>query len=285
MKSFLLTAIAILFASVSVMSQSNPLGKASFVESADSIRIAYEVYGEKSPALVFIHGWSCDRSYWNAQIEPFSKQYKVVVIDLAGHGESGLGRKNYTIEAFGADVAAVVKKLGLQRIILIGHSMGGDVIAEAAFRLPGRVLGLVMVDVYKRIGAGRPPEEVQAIKARVAVNFKDSTKVLVRSMFLPTSDASLVERVAEDMSMAPPGVALSALENALTYSRQISKSLSMLKLPVIAINPDNSPTDFESMKHYGVEVMIMPGFGHFLMMENPKRFNDVLKKAIDSLNK
>ena len=67
--------------------------------------------------------------------------------------------------AFGGDVAAVVERLGLQRIILIGHSMGGDVIVEAARRLPGRVAALVWVDAYKRLGTFRTPEQVQAMVA------------------------------------------------------------------------------------------------------------------------
>ena len=105
-------------------------GQTSFVTSPDSIQIAYEVHGAGDPALIFVHGWSCDRSYWKGQLETFSKNFKVVAIDLAGHGESGLGRQAWTIEAFGADVEAVVEKLGLKRVILIGHSMRGDVIGR-----------------------------------------------------------------------------------------------------------------------------------------------------------
>src|SRR5712692_6781266 len=114
--------------------------------------------------------------------------------------------------AFGGDVAAVVQKLGLEHVILIGHSMGGDVIAEAARKLPGRVTGLVWLDTYKQLGAGRTPEQVQAFVARLRANFADSTRALVRGMFLPSSDRSLVERVAAPMSSAPPAVALAALE-------------------------------------------------------------------------
>src|SRR5262245_57460546 len=85
--------------------------KAPAVPSADGVPIAYEVHGQ-GPALVLVHGWSCDRSYWKEQIEYLSPQYQLVLIDLAGHGESGLGRKDYTMAAFGADVAAVVDSLG-----------------------------------------------------------------------------------------------------------------------------------------------------------------------------
>ena len=58
-----------------------------FATSTDGVRIAYEVHGDGPLALVFVHGWSCNRTFWSAQIEPFAKNYKVVAIDLAGHGE------------------------------------------------------------------------------------------------------------------------------------------------------------------------------------------------------
>lgn len=68
-----------------------PLSK---VESSDGVEIAFEAKGSGDIALVFIHGWSCDKSYWRNQINELSKSYKIVTIDLAGHGESGLNREN-----------------------------------------------------------------------------------------------------------------------------------------------------------------------------------------------
>jgi pimeloyl-ACP methyl ester carboxylesterase len=253
------------------------------VPSPDGVRIAYEAHGEGSPTLVFVHGWSCDRSYWREQLAPLSRRFRVVAVDLAGHGESGSGREEWTMAAFGGDVAAVVETLGLRRVVLIGHSMGGDVIAEAARRLPGRVAGLIWVDAYKQLGAGRPPEQVEAFVARLRADFVDSTRAFVRGMFVPTSDRALVERVAADMSSAPPDVALGAVAHAQHYSREMPRALQELGLPVIAINPDNAPTDVASMRRYGVEVMIMPGVGHFPMMEDPARFNRLLATAIESL--
>jgi pimeloyl-ACP methyl ester carboxylesterase len=114
--------------------------------SADGVSIAYEVRGEGEPALVFIHGWCCDRSYWEEQTPHFAEKYKVVAIDLAGHGESGLDRKEWTMKAFGEDVVAVVNKLNLEQAILVGHSMGGFVILEASSLMPKRVIGLVGAD-------------------------------------------------------------------------------------------------------------------------------------------
>jgi pimeloyl-ACP methyl ester carboxylesterase len=255
----------------------------AFVTSPDGIRIAYEVSGEGTPAVVLVHGWSCDRTYWKGQIQPFSRQYKVVAVDLAGHGESGLGRKTQTMAAFGGDVAAVVDKLGLKRVVLVGHSMGGDVIVEAARKLPGRVVGLVWVDTYRQLGKPRTQDEIDKFEAQLRTNFVETTRAFVRGMFPATADRALVDHIVTDMSSAPPDVAIGALVSAASFDRVIPGALKELKLPVVAINPDYRPTDVDSMERHGVEVVIMTGVGHFLMMEDPERFNPILKTVIEKL--
>jgi pimeloyl-ACP methyl ester carboxylesterase len=265
--------------------QQQPRMTVQRVNSADGVPIAYEVHGTGGPALVFVHGWSCDRSYWSGQIEPFSRDFTVVAVDLAGHGESGVGRQSWTMASFGEDVAAVVRALDLEDVILIGHSMGGDVVPEAARRLPGRVSGLIWVDAYKQLGPGRTPEQVEQFMATFRPDFAGRTGALVRGMFLPSSDPALVERVATDMASAPPNVAMAALESAFSYSREVTRTLATLKLPVVAINPDNEPTDTESMTRAGVEVMIMPGVGHFLQLEDADRFNALLRAAVDKVRR
>jgi pimeloyl-ACP methyl ester carboxylesterase len=110
-------------------------------------------------------------------------------------------------------------------------------------------------------------------------------KAFVRKMFLPGSDSLLVEWVATDMSSSAPAAALEAFENTLNYSRRMPQTLSELKLPVIAINDNRRATDVPSMKQYGVEVMVMLGVGHFMMMEDPGKFNEVLQTAIKKIMK
>ena len=253
------------------------------VISASGASIAYETHGSGSPALVFVHGWSCNRNYWKGQLEPFSKRFTVVAVDLGGHGASGVERTSWTIPEFGSDVAAVVETLRLNHIILIGHSMGGDVIVEAARMLRSRVLGLIWIDTYKKVGQPQSPEDIQTFVASIQSDFVENTGAFVRTMFPPSADPALVERVAQDMSSAPPAIALPSLEAALFFDRNIPSALSELGLPVIAINPDHSPTDNASLERHGVEVMLMPGVGHFLMLENPEGFNPLLQAAIEKI--
>ncbi len=79
--------------------------------SKDGTPISYEIFGKGEPTLLFVHGWSCDARYWRAQVPVFSKKYRVVVLDLAGHGHSGMSRIKYTMGSFGEDVRAVTESM------------------------------------------------------------------------------------------------------------------------------------------------------------------------------
>lgn len=254
-----------------------------FATSTDGIELANEVHGSGPQALVLVHGWSCDRSYWGGQVEDLAREFRVVTIDLAGHGESGRGREIWTIASFGADVAAVVGDLALDDVVLIGHSMGGDVILEAARRLPGHLKGLIWVDAYRQLADFHTPEQVEVRLAPFRAAFVETTRTFVRAMFTAEADESLVERVVADMSAAPPAVAIGALESALGFGRTVPALLQELNLPLIAINPADPPTDVESMQRHGVEVIQMDGVGHFPMMEAEQDFNKLLLQAIRGL--
>jgi pimeloyl-ACP methyl ester carboxylesterase len=248
--------------------------------SADAIPVAFDVDGTGVPALVFVHGWSCDRSYWSGQFDHFARAYQVVAIDLAGHGESGSGRRDLTMPAFGEDVVAVVEQLGLRSVVLIGHSMGGDVIVEAALRLTDRVAGLVWADTYNTLDEPSTPEEIQAFLGPFRDDFVTSTRDFVRGMFVPASDPGLVDRVVADMSAAPPKIAVNALEHTFGNDVAVVAALRELTVPVVAINADYEPTDVENLKRHGVDTVLMSGVGHFVMLEDPDTFNRVLGELI-----
>ncbi len=185
-----------------------------FASSFDGTRVAFDVVGPEAPSIVLVHGWCCDRGYWDAQRDALAESFRVVTVDLAGHGDSGASRKDWTIAAFGCDVQAVVDALGLKHVLLVGHSMGGDVILEAARRLPGRVRALVWVDTYRALPHTRSEEEVLRFMTPFRRNFAATTQDFVRRLFHPASDEALVERVAVDMSSADPGVALGTMDSA-----------------------------------------------------------------------
>ncbi|MFX0209942.1 MAG: alpha/beta fold hydrolase, partial [Candidatus Hodarchaeota archaeon] len=219
--------------------------------SADGVSIRYEVRGEGKPSIIFIHGWCCDRSYWNEQLPYFAQNYKVVVIDLAGHGESGLDRKEWTMGAFGEDVVAVVNKLNLDQVVLVGHSMGGFVILEAARRMPKRVIGLVGVDTLQNFEEKLTQEQIDDWFAPFLANFVEGTRNVVRTMFTPTSDSALVEKIVVDMSSAPQDVGLGALKGYVDFqNNEIIRVLQEVQTPIVCINSDKYPTNAEANRQY-----------------------------------
>lgn len=253
--------------------------------SPDGIRIAFEAGGSGVPALVFVHGWSCDRTYWANQMRSFAPRHRVVSIDLAGHGESGSGRASWSIAAFGGDVAAVVEQLGLEDVVLIGHSLGGDAIIEAALRLVGRVRGLVWVDTYSDLSeaAEAEAEQEDPFIARLRADFAPEVDRFVRGMFPRDADPALVERVAADMAAAPPDVAIDAARQSTSNLGLALAGLRRLQLPVVAINPADSGTDVASMLRAGVRPVFLGRVGHFPMLEAPEQFDTLLSEVIASL--
>jgi len=208
------------------------------VASEDGVMIYYDVRGTGDKTLLFIHGWSCDRSYWDAQVEEFAKGYRVVTIDLGGHGQSGMARETWTMPAFGADVAAVVEKLDLSNIVMVGHSMGGAVIIEAARRLPGRVVALVGVDNFQDFSQSFTQEQINIFLAAFQADFTGTTDKFVRGMFPEGSDSVLVERIATDMTAAPPEVGVSAIAQTIGYDYR--SALAEVRLPLRKTRPHST---------------------------------------------
>jgi pimeloyl-ACP methyl ester carboxylesterase len=206
----------------------------------------------------------------------------VVRLDLAGHGASGHDRTQWTVSAFGQDIVAVVEQLRREQVVLIGHSAGGAVIVEAARHLPRSVIGVVGVDAHtwRTVEDIRTPAQVAALVAPFHANFVEATCTLVRSMFVPTSESTLVEHMVAAMSAAPPHIGIGWLEALWGNDRNLQAGLQEVTAPKIAINSRYRQTNLEAAKRYGIEVVLMSGVGHFVMLEDPQTFNRLLDEAV-----
>jgi len=236
-----------------------------------------------SATVMLIHGWSCDSTYWSAQLDALREHFEVITIDLAGHGQSPAMRTNFSMASFGRDVADVVAQLPAdQSLVLVGHSMGGPVAVEAAVLLGERVRGVIGVDTFASIGLPKPSQAENA--ARLAAferDFSGTTRAFVsQSFFRPDADPVLRERIANDMASADPKVALAAIQGLNDWDG--TQRLPLLKQPIATINADQVPVDESKLQGYApsFRLITLAGQGHFLMMENPARFNPVLIETI-----
>lgn len=251
--------------------------------SKDGTTIAYSVYGQGDVTVVFVHGWGADGRYWHHQVPYFAKQYRVVTVDLAGHGHSGFGRTDYTMQAFGEDVAAVLEVVGAKRAILAGHSMGGAVILEAAAQSPERVIGLVGVDTLQDMGRTWSEEEKEQFYGPLEADFKGNTPAFIGMMFPETADPELVETVVRDIASMPREVGLSAMRELMKFSDE--EHVRQIEAPIKCVNADLWPTNVERNRELapGFELSLMKGFGHFIMLEGPDEFNRRLEQMIERI--
>lgn len=258
-----------------------------FVQSKDGVPISYEVYGAGEPTLVFVHGWSCDSRYWREQTAYFSKKHRVVILDLAGHGHSGMSRAKYAMVAFGEDVRAVTESTGSHSVILIGHSMGGSVIAEAARLMPGRVIGLIGIDTLENIEYPMTREELKKMIAPLEKNFRAGSREFVGQMISTNTDPKLRDWILSDVSAAPPAVALSAMNEMMTQyaTGEAAKVFEQVRIPVITVNGDTWPIDYEANRRHmsSYDAIVLKKADHFLMLDRPEEFNRALEKAIRML--
>lgn len=274
-----------------VLAQAGPHQNVETVKiatSADGTAINYYEHGQEGPVLVFVHGWSCDASYWREQVEYFKEKYHMVLIDLAGHGRSGSERENYTMEAFGQDVKAVVESIGAEKVVLIGHSMGALVIAEAARLMPEKAIGLVAVDDLQNVEYPLGEEQFKEMTTPFKEDFKQGVRSFVIGM-LRSDNSPVNEWVISDMSLADPKVALNAMNGSLGgyLTGDVAKLFDELDVPVVAVNADLWPTDVEANRRHikDFELIELDGLDHFLMLKAPERFNPALERAVKMILK
>ena len=252
--------------------------------SPDGIPIRYHAAGKGDPALVFVHCGGCERSFWDGQVAHFAAKHRAVALDLAGHGQSGGGRKDWTMPAFGQDVVSVVEALGLKRVVLIGHSLGGPAVLEAARRVPGRVAGLVLVDSWVDFEQRFPAEEVEKYVSALQADYRATTTAIVSQYLFSASTPEPVKaRVLETVLSEPQEIGVAVTRSSMTYSPL--PALREIKAPIRAISSDRFPTNLEGNRKYvpGYQAAIMKGAGHYLMLEQPEAFNTLLAEALREL--
>jgi len=114
----------------------------------NGVRVYYERHGESGEPLVFVHGYTGDITDWKYQVAEFSPDYRVLVLDLRGHGrsEAPADRSVYTIEEMARDVEALADAAGFGKYHLVGHSLGGTIVQEIALNNPERLYSLTLED-------------------------------------------------------------------------------------------------------------------------------------------
>lgn len=240
--------------------------------------------GAGGPPVVFVHGFACDATDWQAQVDSLVTRTTVIVGDLPGHG-TGLGMQaDCTIGAYGAALAHALVELALPPAVLVGHSMGCRVILEASRLEPSAVSGLVLVD-GSRIGDGDPAAAEQAMADElVGDGYPQFVRRFFEAMFTPSSDPALATAITDRALQFPSEAGRTLLTNLAGWdAREVASALDSVRVPLLAIQsttldtarkrvslqPEgDSPWIDLVLAHVpGAAVVTLPGAGHFPQIE------------------
>lgn len=254
----------------------------------NGVFINYRSYGEGPLTLLFVHGWCINQTYWSNQVEVLSPDYRIVTVDLPGFGESGKNREKWSIEKYGTDINAVIEKLELTNVILIGHSMGGDIILEAALKNED-VLALIGVDNFKDVGIEFNDDikaEIDGFISMLKDNYSEIAPAYAEgTLFHPSTDSLVKKRVIKDFMNSDSTIAISSLESLIEYALVEPEQLSKLRQKLYLINSDASPTNTDGLNNTGIayQIIDIASTGHYPMIEKPEEFNKLLKETIQKI--
>ena len=242
--------------------------------SVDGVPIHSTVRGSGPKTVVFVHGWTCDETSWREQAPYFEKNYRVITLDLPGHGKSGSPTNGpLTMELFAKSIEAVRQEAKAGKIVLVGHSMGTPVIREYARLYPATVAALVPVDGVLHLSGSPNAPNPDRMKGSDGLKNREA---MIRGMFGKSATPSIQEHILKMMLAAPETTAYQAM--AATFAAPNWKE-EEFAVPALGIYADHSAADdpayFKRIFPNGSTVEV-PGTGHFVMMEKPEEFNQLL---------
>jgi pimeloyl-ACP methyl ester carboxylesterase len=244
----------------------------------DGNRVHYKSLGTGKTAVVLVHGWCSDMTFWDEQVPALAGKVRVVLIDLPGHGKSDRPKVEYTMDLFARAVDAVLKDAGVEQAVLAGHSMGTPVVRQFYRLFPKKTRALIAVD-----GALRPFTTDKALLEKflsqfTGPDFKKNAGKFVEAMFTADTPARVREHIKARVQSADQRVAVSAMKNMLDPA--LWKE-DRIEVPVLALMARSKfwGADYEAFVRKLApksEYRVMDGVGHFLMLERPAEFNAIL---------
>jgi pimeloyl-ACP methyl ester carboxylesterase len=247
--------------------------------SRGGVRLAYDIAGTGDPAMIFVHGWSCDRSYFAPQFEHFAVGHAVATMDLRGHGDSsqpGPGPGSYAFETLADDVLAVAEAAGFKDPVVVGHSLGALIGLACAAR-PGAICALLMIDpapITNEVARAFFRESFDVVSADDDRSWRTA---FVSGLFLPT-DVARRAAIIQEMPEVSPRIAATLIRAMGEFDG--ASALGKVRVPVLSIGsavPANEPADLRGACAT-ITIGQTVGAGHFNQLEVPEQVNAMIEQ-------
>jgi len=246
----------------------------------DGVEIYYETHGE-GPVILLTHGYSATAEMWRGQVAALSKNHKLVLWDMRGHGRSDYpsDQGEYSEEKTVADMAALLDAVGAKRAIIGGLSLGGYMSLAFQATHPERVSALLIIDT----GPGYKKDEARDGWNRNAL--KTAERYETDGLGL-LSAGSAERRTARHRDAT--GLARAARGMLTQKNARVIESLPGIKVPSIVIVGENdtpflAASDYMAAKIPGARKAVIPNAGHAANIDNPDAFNAALVSFLETL--
>ena len=255
----------------------------------DGVALAYYEQGSQGPVhaspIIFVHGFGCNAGHFRHQQQHFATSYRTISVDLRGHGESDAPLQEYEVTGFADDLRWLCDHLGLDRPVVVGHSMGGNIALKLAVRHPEIVRAIVMIDSFIEADAAFMNGLRQLSESMPAIGgAQELYDVLSGMLFLPSDDVDVRRRIVAEGVRTPWHVLTSAFADHIVRSESVA-DLKELTVPAAYIGADGLPTEISKVEILNPRVMTgkTVGVGHFSPLLAADQINAMLKAFIDRM--
>ncbi|MDT7042225.1 alpha/beta fold hydrolase [Candidatus Nitronereus thalassa] len=255
----------------------------------NKIDLAYSDEGQGQP-VVFLHAFPLNRTMWNLQADALKNQFRVITVDLRGHGESDAPMWRYTLEQFADDIISLLQHLQIPRATFVGLSMGGYILFALYRKYPKFVRALVLADT--RAQADTPEGKATRFSmAQVAYRRGSSAiaELMLPKLLSPSGMEHNHELVGQLKTMIV-GNQISGIVGDLMAMEERPDATPLaqtIEVPTLVIVGEQDipspPEEVEHMANHipGATFIRIPKAGHLSNMENPQAFNAALQHFLE----
>src|SRR6187399_344230 len=261
----------------------------------NNLTVSYSDQGpDDAPIIIFIHGFPLNKSMWDMQVETLKKNYRVITYDIRGHGNSDPGIDEFFIELFVNDLLRFIKKLGIEKSILCGLSLGGYIALNAVLKYPDRFDGLILNDT--QCIADTP--EIRENRCNAIIRIKEKgveqyADEIIKNLFAQetfTKNKNAIHAVKE-MIISTPKQSLCNTLHALAERKETCTQLHEINIPVlIMVGKEDKITPIAAARQMHELILnskleIIQQAGHLSNLEDPAAFNTNLVKFLELVGK
>lgn len=246
--------------------------------NSNGTRLAYRELGQGTETMILLHGWVDRHERMLPLATQFSKRYRVIAMDVRGHGQSDKPVHDYQLPTLADDVAALCSQRGIRKPLIVGHSLGGTIAMEVAARHPGIPGAIVALEGVVLIPAPVRKAILPLREALGGPHWKNGMQGFVRSNFLPTDDQRLRDATLKELDRLPVHVHTGIFDSVMAWDAE--QAVRRCKVPTLYIEGGSGLSDLAKFQALCPQLITgkTVGLGHNQMIATPEQVSTMIDR-------